>query len=124
MLSMMMPLAPPATGRAWLGRGLPFLQWRSESTVIPPMTVFHTGEVIPEWTPVFMVHSRLLLLSMIREPKFQNALACQAGGVIGVKNPALVQVTAPSAVSFPQLSSQEGAPPPFDRPAVATTYQK
>src|SRR6266403_760461 len=67
MLSMMMPLAPPATGRPWLGRGPPFLHLRDVTSVVtPPIAVFHIGGVTAVWTPEFMVHSRLLLLSMIR----------------------------------------------------------
>src|SRR5437660_9736127 len=108
MLSMMMPLAPPAIGRPWLGRWPPFLHWRPVTSVVrPPIAVFHTGGVTAEWMPVWRLHSRLLLLSMILEPTDQNVLDCQAGGVTGVKNPALVHVTVPSVVSKPQVLTQE-----------------
>src|ERR1700694_4565484 len=110
MLSMIIPLAPPATGRAWLGSGAPCLHWRPvTSVVMPPIAVFHTGGVGPEAMPVWSAHSRLLLLSVIRKPTDQNAPACQPTGVYWVTNPAFVQVTAPSVVSRPQVLIQEGA---------------
>src|SRR3981081_3016166 len=127
MLSMMMPLEPPATGRAWLGRGPPFLHWRPVTSVVrAPIAVFHTGGVGPEAMPVWRAPSRLLLLSMIRKPTDQNAPACQPTGVYWGTNPAFVQVTGltvPSVVSRPQVLIQEGAAPLLEMPAVATTCQ-